>query len=154
MLSALQKLSRSGGGSKQAGADALEPDEAAIYKALLLDLQYNQLGVSREYQGLFEEKEKEIARLKALAGEPVLAAKPAPSPAKPLRELSQEDLRVVLREWERKMKANILAKTEAIAEAQAQREIVDALKSQLEALRTHVRLQDEVPILNQTGLRV
>jgi len=41
------------------------------------------------------------------------------------------------------MKANILAKTEAIAEAQSQREIVDALKSQLAALREHVRAQDE-----------
>jgi len=72
-----------------------------------------------------------------------LAAKPSPSPVKPLRDISQDELRIVLREWERKMKANILAKTEAIAEAQSQREIVDALKSQLAALREHVRAQDE-----------
>ena len=49
-----------------------------------------------------------------------VAAKPEPSPVKPLRDITQDELRIVLREWERKMKANILAKTEAIAEAQSQ----------------------------------
>jgi hypothetical protein len=122
MIAALQKLSRGGGAGGKSEGQA--PDEASIYKSLLIDMQFNQLQVSREYQALFEEKEREISRLKGLLGEPAPQLKPAPAPSRPLRDLSQEDLRVVLREWERKMKANILAKTEAIAEAQAQRETV------------------------------
>jgi len=111
MLNALRQLSRPSGRSSDPDPNAsnnFQPDEAAIYKSLLLDLQYNQLQVSREYQGLFEEKEKEIAKLKAALGELSLSAsnpnanasnpesagaaltsstKPAHSPAKPLRSV-------------------------------------------------------------------
>jgi len=171
MLAALQKLSRVDRGRDE--PEVPSPDEAQVYKALLLDLQFNQLAVSREYQvgqtprpggkltrararRCLRKRRRKLRGSKAWSASPCtfvlsqcpdapgrLVAKPSPSPVKPLRDISQDELRIVLREWERKMKANILAKTEAIAEAQSQREVVDALKSQLVALREHVRAQDE-----------
>ena len=48
MLAALQKLSRVDRGRDE--PEVPSPDEAQVYKALLLDLQFNQLAVSREYQ--------------------------------------------------------------------------------------------------------
>ena len=43
-------------------------DEAELYKELLVDTQFKHLKVSREYQKLFDEKEKEISRLKEQLG--------------------------------------------------------------------------------------
>lgn len=124
------------------------PTEAGVYKNLLVELQYNQLLISREYQQLFKDKEDEIRRLKKLVGEPIEEGDGVESPrkekegAKPMKDLSPEDMKAVLREWDRKMKNNIVQKTEALAEAQIYRESVELLRTQMEAMKETIKEQE------------
>src|SRR4051812_30628195 len=89
------------------------PSESHVYKQLYVDLQLSQLQVSREYQTLFQEKEQEIRALKQqLNGESSMlsttSSLESPTKAPPMRDLSAEDVKVIIKEWERKMKSNII----------------------------------------------
>ena len=152
MLSGLKKIRDQASGALKTFAEpSLDPEgptEAGVYKSLLVELQYNQLLISREYQELFKQKEDEIKRLKALAGEPVEAdsessSKKEGQAAKPMKDLSPEDIKTVLKEWDRKMKTNIIQKTEALAEAQIYRESVELLRAQLDAMKDTIKKQTE-----------
>jgi kinesin family protein C2/C3 len=136
------------------------PTEAGVYKSLLVEMQYNQLLVSREYQELFKTKQEEINRLKKLVGETIEEgsssgasgggnASAGASSSKPLHSLSPEDIKLVLKEWERKMKNNIVQKTEALAEAQIYRESVELLRAQLDSLKE--KIQEQEKQLNKKG---
>jgi hypothetical protein len=150
--STLKKISQSVSktlGEPTADAHHEAPTEAGVYKSLLVELQYNQLLISREYQQLFKDKEEEIRRLKKLVGEPITegdgvesSKKTAKEGAKPLKDTSPEEMKAVLKEWDRKMKANIVQKTEALAEAQIYRESVELLRAQLDNLKETIKNQE------------
>jgi hypothetical protein len=141
------------------GMDQGGPTEASVYKSLLVDLQYNQLLISREYQELFKQKEEEIRRLKGVIGEPivedaesVLSPKKEAQGAKPMKDLSPEDIKIVLKEWDRKMRTNIIQKTEALAEAQIYRESVELLRAQLDTMKETIKKQtDQIERLEKSG---
>jgi hypothetical protein len=46
-----------------------DQSEAAVYKELLVDMQFQQLVVTREYQQMVKENQEEIRRLKTKLGE-------------------------------------------------------------------------------------
>lgn len=150
-----------GDGSGSPSSSESLQGQLRVYQELLVDAQFSQLVLFREQQALFAEKDREIEQLKLAANGCGTKSSSPTSDSDESGECAGSDAENQggrcnsdekhagpesnaewTRDWERRMKDNIMEKIEAVAQARERDETVRALSRQLEALKEMLRAQD------------
>ena len=107
-------------------------DYAVDTQMQLLEFNKELLLKERERESTIVKQREEINRMKVLMGETVdvRSSTPPPSPSQSQKSISEDALKEVLAQWNKKLRENVAVKTEAMAEAQIHLEAIGTLKKE------------------------